>query len=277
MVAFLIATLISSVSLANSPASIPSTKIVAENISEKDNILKSIDHDEVNQVKKWLNQGHSSFSIVHNKMRESILDRAASLGSEKVFELLLKDMESKNITSQHSWRDGRGTPILLGLISLATPSNSNVHKYERMIERFISKHADQINFQDRAYIGDGRTALHQAAANGNLVVLNSLLSHGAQINSLNAIGETPLHFAARFGQLAVLKALIRNGAKLNEKSKFTLVTPLLAAAENGHEVIIRELLDAGAKKDAKDVFGKSAPDRYRDYVSNYYHHISNRN
>jgi ankyrin repeat protein len=277
MVAFLIATLISSVSFANSPASIPSTKIVAESVSEKDSILQSIDHDQIFQVKQWLKQGHSSFSIVQNKMRESILDRAASLGSEKVFELLLTDMESKNISNQHSWRDGRGTPILLGLISLATPSNRNVHKYERMIERFLSKHSDQIDFQDKAYIGDGRTALHQAAANGNLVVLKALLSHGAHINSLNSTGETPLHFAARFGQLAVLKTLIRNGAKLNEKSKFTLVTPLLAAAENGHEVIIRELLDAGAKKDAKDIFGKSAPERYRDYVSNYYHHISNKN
>ena len=146
-----------------------------------------------------------------------------------------------------------------------------------MIERFLKKHADQINVQDKAYIGDGRTGLHQAAANGNIVVLKSLLSHGAQINSVNSIGETPLHFAARFGQLAALKILIAQGARLNEKSKHTKATPLLVAAESGHEAIIRELLDAGAKRNVRDIFGKTALDRYKEFVGSYYQKLSSRN
>ncbi len=224
--------LLSAVSFAHTPASIPSTKLV---------VSKTID-----------------------------LDQAAILGSEVNFEKALSDLESKNSGLQNSWRDKRGTPVLLNLVSLATPSNINSKKYERMIEIFLKKHSDQINIQDKAYIGDGRTALHQAAVNGNINVLKLLLSHGAQVNSFNSLNETPLHFAARFGQLSALKVLIAHGARLNEKSKHTKDTPLLAAAESGHENIIRVLLDAGAKKEERDAFGKSAPERYKEYVLSFY-------
>lgn len=274
MIFFVIAGLFSSVCLAHSPASLPSTKIVVESIAEQDAILRAIDRDQDQAVKDWLAQGHSPVAIIKNKIQESLLDRAASLGSEKVFEVLLSSIESRGLKLP---RDGRGTPILLSMVTLAMPNQLQVKKYERMIEKFLVKHSDQINLQDKAYIGDGRTALHQAATNGNLVVLKALLSHGAQVNAVNSIGETPLHFAARFGKLETLKMLIAHGAKLNEKSKHTRATPLLAAAESGQEAIIRELLYAGAKKDEKDTFGKTAPERYKAYVANYYHqkHVGN--
>ncbi len=277
MLLLLIAGLFSAPSFAHSPASIPSTKIVVESISEKDAILRAVDADQDKVVLEWIKKGHSSSAIVNNKIKESMLERAASLGSEKVFELLLTDRESKSQLVQNTWRDGRGTPILLSLVSLAMPGKKESEKYARMIERFLKNHSDQINLQDKAYIGDGRSALHQAASNGNLNVLKMLLSHGAQINSVSSTGETPLHFAARFGQLAALKVLIAHGARLNEKTKHTKATPLLVAAESGHEVIIRTLLDSGAKKNEKDVFGKTAPERYKDYVSNYYRSISHKN
>jgi len=270
MIVFIFAGLLSALSFAHSPASIPSTKVVVEKINDDDPILNSIDLDQELVVKDWLKNGHSSFTVIKNKMNESLLDRAASFGSEKVFELLLTEMESAGSSFQKIYADERGTPILLSLVSLATPDQPNSKKYERMIEFFLKKHADQINAQDKAYIGDGRTALHQVAINGNLVVLKALLSHGAQINSVNSINETPLHFAARFGKLEVLKILISGGARLDEKSKHTKATPLLAAAERGHELIIRELLDAGAKKNERDAFGKTAPERYKEYVAGYY-------
>lgn len=267
MIFIVIAGLLSAASFAHSPASIPSTKSVVEYVSEKEPILKAIDHDQEVLVKEWLSKGHSPVAIIQNKIQESILDRAASLGAEKVFEVLLSEIESKNLALP---RDGRGTPILLSMVTLAMPNQLHVKKYERMISKFLVKHSDQINLQDKAYIGDGRTALHQAAVNGNLVVLKALLSHGAQVNVVNSIGETPLHFAARFGKLETLKTLIAHGAKLNEKTKHTKATPLLTAAESGQEAIIRELLYAGAKKDEKDAFGKTAPERYKAYVANYH-------
>lgn len=272
MVVLLLASLLASSGFAHSVASIPSTKIVEslspEMVDENDLIVRAIDLDQEVIVREWLKKGHQPTAIVKNKIRESMLDRSATMGSEKVFDVLLSDLENKNTPC--TYRDSRGTPILLSLVSMATPGKPSAFRYERMIGRFLSKHAKQINLQDKAYIGDGRTALHQSAVSGNLTVLNSLLSHGAQVNVMNSIGETPLHFAARFGKLSVLKELISRGAKLNETSKHTKVTPLLAAAENGQEAIIRELLDAGAKKELKDAFGKTAPERYREYVSSYF-------
>jgi len=267
MILFVLAGLFSFVCHAHTPASIPSTKTVVENVTEQDSILRAIDRDQEKLVKEWLAQGHSPVAIIKNKIQESLLDRAASVGAEKVFEVLLSSIESQGLILP---RDGRGTPILLSMVTLAMPNQSQVKKYERMIEKFLVKHSDQINLKDKAYIGDGRTALHQAATNGNIVVLKALLSHGAQVNVVNSIGETPLHFAARFGKLETLKILITRGAKLNEKTKHTKATPLLVAAESGQEAIIRALLYAGAKKEEKDAFGKTAPERFKAYVTNYH-------
>jgi ankyrin repeat protein len=263
---FILAGLFSSLSFAN----VASTKIVVETIAENDAIVRAVDLDQEKVIQDWLKKGHSSFSKVKNKIQESLLDRAASQGSERVFGVLLGNMENNQSQLRKFWTDSRGTPILLGLVALAVPSQPQSKKYERMVERLLEKHLELVSAQDHAYIGDGRTALHQAAANGNLEILKSLIAHGAQINSVNANGETPLHFAARFGKLEALKALISDGAKLDEKSKYTKATPLLTAAENGHEAIIRELLDAGAKKSEKDAFGKTAPERYKEYVASYY-------
>lgn len=264
----------SSLSQAHALSSLPSTKLVVESVSESDPILRRLDHDDVESISQWLDQGHAPDAVIRNKnrIRETLLERAATRGSERVFEVLLSRTESEKSKKHEILRDARGTPLLLGLVSLASPSSPQVQKYERMISRFLKNHADQINSHDRAYIGDGRTALHQAAAIGNLSLVKRLICHGADVNARDSIHETPLHYAARFGHLLILKELIRKGSKLNEKSKFTRVTPLLAAAEGGHEAIIRLLLESGAKRLEKDAFGKTAPERYREYVAG----VSNR-
>ena len=53
----------------------------------------------------------------------------------------------------------------------------------------------------------GNTALHQAAANGQVPVVQWLLEHGAQINLPNSSKNTPLHWACLCGQLETVKLL----------------------------------------------------------------------
>ena len=278
MVTLMIAVLFSASSFAHQPASVPSMKNIVKKsevaLSESDAVVRAIDLNQEKVVQNWLNSGHSSSSKVNNKIKESLLDRAASHGSDRVFDVLLSDLENKVLTPKTYLTDSRGTPVLLSLVSLAVPGQKLIVNYECMIDRLLKTHSDQASAQDHAYVGDGRTALHQAAGNGNLSMMNLLLEHGAPINSLNASGETPLHFAARFGQIATLKVLIENGAKLDVQSKHTRETPLLTAAEMGYESIIRILLDAGAKKTEKDAFGKTAPERYKEYVANFYQRLS---
>lgn len=240
-----------------------------ELLDESDPVVKAIDRDQDKIIRKWLVQGHSPLEQIQNKIKETVLERAAMKGSEKVFDLLVSELELSSTVDPKVWRDSRGTPILVEMASVAVPEKKSSIKYERMIERFLVDHSHLINDQDGAYIGDGRTALHQAAANGNARLIEILLSHGALVDSPNLNGETPLHFAARFGRVSSLKLLISHGARIDPKSKHTRSTPLLIAAENGQESIIRELLYSGAKKSEKDIFGKTAPQRYREYVSNY--------
>lgn len=54
-----------------------------------------------------------------------------------------------------------------------------------------------INFKDIS----GKTALHAAAANGSVEIINLLASNGADLNAKNEHGSTPLHWAALNGHL----------------------------------------------------------------------------
>jgi hypothetical protein len=257
-------------------AAIPtrSTKIVTNSsrlLPQDHPIILAIDRDQATIVSAWLKRRNSAVQQINHRVRETLLERAATHASEKTFRLLLDHLSTHEKVAPAKYaRDQRGTPLLLTMAAIASPEKPESKRLVKMIDHYLELHPDQVNWKDQAYIGDGRTALHQAAANGNVELLELLLSHGAQIDSFNSIGETPLHYAARFGSLKAVKILINEGAWIDQRTKHTRATPLLIASESGHESIIRELLENGAKKDAKDTFGKTAPERYREYVANYY-------
>ena len=236
-------------------------------ISEDHPFVRAIDQDDSELVSKWIREGHPVLAKIKNKIHESFLERAASHASYRSFELLL--------TSVHAQfpgliiTDSRGTPLLVSLAALAVPGKRATPTYEKMIELMLSVFPLSAKAPDHAYIGDGRTALHQAAAVGNVSVLKLLMAHGAEVDAKNSSGETALHLAARFGHLGAAKYLISVHASINEKTKYTRATPLMAAAEMGHENIIRMLMISGAERDAKYAFGKTAPERFREYCSLY--------
>ena len=53
----------------------------------------------------------------------------------------------------------------------------------------------------------GNTALHQAAANGQIAVVTWLLEHGAHINLPNKSKNTPMHWACLCGQIETVKLI----------------------------------------------------------------------
>jgi hypothetical protein len=240
-----------------------SIQIVDEVVTEAHPIVAAIDHDNSNAVLEWLKAGHTPLASIKNKTKEGFLERAATHASLRSFEILLRAVHASH--KDALLKDSRGTPILVTLSSLAVPGKQSTANYEQMIAWVLAISPESAQSKDRAYIGDGRTALHQAAAVGNLKVMQMLITRGAPVNAKNSSGETPLHLAARFGHLDAVKYLIRSGALINEKTKYTRATPLMAAAEMGHENIIRMLMISGAERDARDAFGKTAPQRYREY------------
>jgi len=64
------------------------------------------------------------------------------------------------------------------------------------------------------------TALHAAACNGLLAIVQTVLDQGARINSKNKDGETALHKAARTGQIKVIKLLLARGADVRARDRY---------------------------------------------------------
>ena len=101
--------------------------------------------------------------------------------------------------------------------------------------------------------GDGMTALHWSALNGDLKTLNVLLYAGATVESLTRVGAyTPLHLASSRGHGAVVARLLEAGSKPNPVTT-TGVQPLHLAAQAGNPEGVKALLDRGADMNARDL------------------------
>jgi uncharacterized protein len=100
--------------------------------------------------------------------------------------------------------------------------------------------------------GDGSTALHWAAANGDIEITRALLNAGASVKASTRIGSiTPLFMAASNGNAAVIEALLTAGASAAETNG-NGTTVLMMAAASGSAPAVTVLLDRGADPNAKD-------------------------
>jgi uncharacterized protein len=101
--------------------------------------------------------------------------------------------------------------------------------------------------------GDGSTALHWAAGNGDLALTQALLKAGASVKAVTRIGGmSPLFMAARNGNAAIVDALLKAGANANEANA-NGTTVLMTAAASGSGPAVALLLDRGADPNATDV------------------------
>jgi ankyrin repeat protein len=100
--------------------------------------------------------------------------------------------------------------------------------------------------------GDGMTALHWAARQGDLDLAQMLLYAGANVKATTRLGGyTPLILASQNGNAALLEALIKAGADAKVATS-NGTTPLMLAASSGRADAVKVLLDAGADPDAKE-------------------------
>jgi ankyrin repeat protein len=101
--------------------------------------------------------------------------------------------------------------------------------------------------------GDGMTALHWSALNGDLKTMNVLLYAGATAEPLTRVGRfTPLHLASSRGHAAAVSRLLDAGSKPDLVTG-TGVQPLHLAAQAGNPDAVNALLDRGADVNARDV------------------------
>jgi uncharacterized protein len=107
--------------------------------------------------------------------------------------------------------------------------------------------------------GDGMTALHWAAANGDAALTQMLLSAGANIRATTRLGGiTPLLMASQAGYADVVAALLAAGAEANSATA-TGATALMLAARSGNTDTVTRLVETGADINAKEKgFGQTA-------------------
>ncbi|XP_008545639.1 poly [ADP-ribose] polymerase tankyrase-2 [Microplitis demolitor] len=122
-----------------------------------------------------------------------------------------------------------------------------------------------VDFKDN----DGRTALHWAAYNGNVDIVNALFENGAQVTLSNK-SNTPLHLAASKGHIEVVKLLLQHisFSKSNSIINAKTVggnTSLHVAAKNGCLEIVNSLLRHGAIYDIVNKDGKKPIDLAEDH------------
>src|SRR6186713_1816667 len=101
--------------------------------------------------------------------------------------------------------------------------------------------------------GDGMTALHWAALNGDAELASMLLFAGANVGAKTRIGGyTPLHLAAQIGNASVIAPLVAAGAQVGMLTA-TGATALMQAAHSGSADSVRILLENGADPNAKEI------------------------
>ena len=105
---------------------------------------------------------------------------------------------------------------------------------------------------------DGMTALHFAAQNGDIAILQYLVEHGADIKAQDTIlSRAVLHFAAENGNLECVKYLAQHGADLLDKDAYG-ATALHYAAGKNHLDVVKYLVSKKMDYTAKDTRGWTA-------------------
>jgi ankyrin repeat protein len=137
--------------------------------------------------------------------------------------------------------------VVLSAQSAARVADAAMAKDVASVRALLKQGAD-VN----AAQGDGMTALHWAASNGDLELAQMLMYAGANLRATTRLnGYTPLFLASREGRAPVVEALLKAGAEADPRSS-TGSTPLMLAAASGNADAVKLLLDGGANANAHE-------------------------
>ena len=141
----------------------------------------------------------------------------------------------------------------MGAVQIMATSSSSADKPLKTPDDFLkAKGIYDVTSVDRF----GDTPLHFAATEGNIILIDSLISKGADINARNDEGMTPLMAAIIREKKDSLEHLIKRGARINVETSEKL-TPLHVALSRGFYDGVNTLIQSGAKLDARDKYGNT--------------------
>ena len=129
---------------------------------------------------------------------------------------------------------------------------------------------------------DPEEMLRSAAAEGNLLRVETFLDQGINPQTADARGVTPLLLAAKHGHRDVVALLLEQGAAANH-ARQDGVTPLFVAVQEGHRDVVAVLLEKGADVKTQAKIGDvtllhvAAYRGDREMISLLLHHGADRN
>ena len=148
-------------------------------------------------------------------------------------------------------------PLLMGAVLPPDPLLDAVRAGDApTVESLLAGGADPNVAQ-----GDGLTALHVAAEQGDAEITRLLVGAKANVEAKTRIGDyTPLHLASAGGHSSIVRSLLEAGADLHAVTTSTGVTPLhLAAKALNGESTVRVLLEHGAPVNAREAAAGQTP------------------
>lgn len=105
---------------------------------------------------------------------------------------------------------------------------------------------------------ENRTALMYAAYNGHTEMVTYLLEKGANVNMNDINGRTALMFAASGPFAETVAVLLEHGAEINRADFEEHYTALMYAASEGQAAVVKVLLEHQADPLLKDADGETA-------------------
>ena len=105
---------------------------------------------------------------------------------------------------------------------------------------------------------DGHTALMFAAFNGHSEIVIYLLDAGAEIDKRDSLDRTALLYGSTGPFPETVKILLDHGADPNVVDSDEHFSPLMHAAAEGHLDVVKVLISHGADRSLKDVDGDDA-------------------
>src|SRR5689334_9616592 len=129
--------------------------------------------------------------------------------------------------------------LSIGINAADSPIADAAARGDRDAVKALLKSAADVN----AAQGDGMTALHWAAMNGDADLAQMLIVAGANVRATTRLGTyTPLYLASQQGHAGVIQALIKAGADIKAGTP-NGTTPLMVAAASGEVDAVRVLID----------------------------------
>lgn len=131
-------------------------------------------------------------------------------------------------------------------------AEGNVSGVKRLLKRVDPNEKDERR----------RTALHWAAQEGHLEVIQCLVAAHADVNAADGLGFTPLHIAAGEGESRIVEELLKAGASAKIRNPSDCSgTPLhLACAWDRMEVVKLLVESSDVEINARNSEGKTALD-----------------